>query len=215
MIDNQVHEGASGPGRRTFPSKLISAAETVKDQRATRAERPDDGVRNHEPAASPTQKSPRAQPVTFVHDQFAPRQPAFPAGQKDRQDHQSHRAFAQRSRPVQRPRLPLKRPARSKSQSKSPPVSQTNSPRLPSRLPERARIKGPTSARHPASVDRLESSARGGQVSLPRWKSRVRPQTEGRGQENRIGDRVVGGTGDRGRAAGAFGTHGNLSREPR
>ncbi len=70
---------------------------------------------------------------------------------------------------------PWRMAATSKSQTRIPAVSQPSSPRLPERLAERARMMGPTRARQPAMVERLESKAYGGQVSRPRWTSRVMP----------------------------------------
>ena len=64
----------------------------------------------------------------------------------------------------------------SKSQTSIPAVSQPSSPRLPSISEVRNRMTGPTNARHPATVARLDSSAYGGQVSRPCRTSRLTPQ---------------------------------------
>src|SRR5271165_3409121 len=164
------------PGRAALPLKLIGGVSTVKDQRETRPERPEAGVRNHDPAAMATQKTPRAQPMTLVQDQSRPArphlQPASKTASMTSPIVRSPRGVAQFN-PRDDPRSVA---AISNCQTRRPPVSQTSSPRLPCLPPERARIGGPTRARQPASVERLDSRASGGQVSRPLWMSRLKPQ---------------------------------------
>src|SRR5271165_7500145 len=164
------------PGRAALPLKLIGGVSTVKDQREPRPERPEAGVRNHDPAAMATQKTPRAQPMTLVQDQSRlarPHlQPASKTASMTSPIVRSPRGVAQVN-PRDDPRSAA---AISNSQTSRPPVSQTSSPRLPCLPPERARIGGPTRARQPASVERLDSRASGGQVSRPLWISRLKPQ---------------------------------------
>src|SRR5271166_4238757 len=123
-----------------------------------------------------TQKTPRAQPMTLVQDQSRPArphlQPASKTASMTSPIVRSPRGVAQFN-PRDDPRSAA---AISNCQTRRPPVSQTSSPRLPCLPPERARIGGPTRARQPASVERLDSRASGGQVSRPLWMSRLKPQ---------------------------------------
>ncbi len=64
----------------------------------------------------------------------------------------------------------------SKNHKRRPLTNHMNSPRLPSISPERISMRGPTKARHPASVERLESNSYGGQVSLAPLTKSAAPQ---------------------------------------
>ncbi len=149
-------KSVDGPFTIRQSLKLIISADLVKDQRTARLAR-QAGARNQDPIAIPTQNALSIQPVTLVQDHF----------HSDRPDFQPASRTAKIINPIVRSwsgvaqynvfHWPRVKASTSKSQTSSPPVNHDSSPRLPWISPERNRMSGPTSAKHPASVDRLAS----------------------------------------------------------